>query len=58
VTHFFVPDLKADDLAKEDEKFKAYLVSKRWHGEMNEDDLKALADEGVPQTMVEDGKRA
>jgi hypothetical protein len=25
---------------------------------MGEDDLKALADEGVPQTMVEDVKRA
>jgi MFS family permease len=57
VTYFFVPDLQGDDLAQEDEKFRAYLVSKGWHGEMGEDDLKALADEGVPQTMVEDVKR-
>ena len=45
-------------LAQEDGKFWAYLVSKGWRGEMGEDDLKALADEGVPQAMVEDVKKA
>jgi MFS family permease len=58
VTYFFVPDLKGDDLAQEDEKFRAYLVSRGWQGEMGEDDLKALADEGVPQNLVENVKKA
>jgi hypothetical protein len=58
VTYFFVPDLKGDDLAQEDERFRAFLVSKGWQGEMGEDDLKALVNEGVPQAMVEVVKRA
>jgi MFS family permease len=52
VTYFFVPDLKSDDLAVEDEKFRLYLVSKGWDGEMGEDDLKALADEGIPNEIM------
>lgn len=53
VTYFFIPDLKGEDLAEEDEKFRAYLVSKGWDGEMGEDDLKALADEGIPPAIME-----
>ena len=53
VTFFFVPDLQGEDLAEEDEKFRAYLVSKGWDGEMGEEDLKALADEGIPENVVE-----
>ena len=45
------------DLAQEDERFRAYLVSKGWQGEMGEDDLKALADEGISLAMVEDVKK-
>ena len=51
VTFFFIPDLKGDDLAVEDEKFRAYLVSKGWDGDMGEHDLKALADEGIPNKI-------
>ncbi|KAI9725734.1 MAG: Plasma membrane permease, mediates uptake of glycerophosphoinositol and glycerophosphocholine [Chrysothrix sp. TS-e1954] len=47
VTSFFVPDLKGDDLAIEDEKFRKWLVSKGWHGMMGERDLKAHAENGV-----------
>ncbi|KAF2237591.1 putative glycerophosphoinositol permease [Viridothelium virens] len=53
VTFFFVPDLKGEDLAEEDEKFRLYLVSKGWDGEMGEEDLKALAEEGFPENVVE-----
>ncbi|MCJ1477848.1 Plasma membrane permease, mediates uptake of glycerophosphoinositol and glycerophosphocholine [Lambiella insularis] len=48
VTKFFVKDVKGDDLANEDEAFRAYLVAHGWEGEMGEDDLKALADAGIP----------
>ena len=48
VTYFFVPDLTGDDLAIEDEKFRAYLVRHGWHGTMGEADLKDLADAGIP----------
>jgi hypothetical protein len=44
--------LKGEDLAVEDEKFRAYLVSKGWGGEMGEEDLKALADKGIPQAII------
>lgn len=54
VTYFFIPDLKGEDLALEDESFRAYLVSKGWDGEMGEDDLKALADEGIPSTIMQE----
>ncbi|MCJ1377468.1 Plasma membrane permease, mediates uptake of glycerophosphoinositol and glycerophosphocholine [Xylographa soralifera] len=52
VTFFFVKDVKGDDLANEDEAFRAYLVAHGWDGEMGEDDLKALADEGIPPAVM------
>lgn len=59
MTYFFVADLKGEDLAEEDEKFRLYLVSKGWDGEMGEEDLKALAEEGIPESIVEaEEKRA
>jgi len=58
VTWFFVPDITGADLAEADEKFRLYLVSKGWDGEMGEDDLKALAEEGIPESVeVVEGKR-
>ncbi|CAK7214505.1 Plasma membrane permease, mediates uptake of glycerophosphoinositol and glycerophosphocholine [Sporothrix bragantina] len=45
VTYFFVPDIKGDDLAINDEKFRQYLLQNGWDGEMGEDDLQALAHE-------------
>lgn len=56
VTLIFVPNLRGEDLAEEDEKFRLYLVSKGWEGEMGEDDLKGLADEGIPPAIVEEGE--
>ncbi|EME38611.1 hypothetical protein DOTSEDRAFT_75394 [Dothistroma septosporum NZE10] len=53
VTWIFVPNITGDDLGNGDEKFRLYLVSKGWDGEMGEDDLKALADEGIPASVVE-----
>ena len=53
VTFFFIPNLTGDDLAFEDEKFRAYLVGHGWEGEMGEEDLKALADEGIPNIVVQ-----
>ncbi|KAF2098813.1 putative glycerophosphoinositol permease [Rhizodiscina lignyota] len=55
VTWIFVPNLQGEDLAEEDEKFRLYLVSKGWDGEMGEEDLAALADEGIPPAIVESG---
>jgi nitrate/nitrite transporter NarK len=55
VTWVFIPDLKGDDLAVEDEKFRAFLVTHGWDGEMGEDDLKALAEDGVPAVEEERG---
>ena len=52
VTFFFVKDVKGDDLANEDEAFRAFLISRGWHGEMGEDDLKALATDGVSEELV------
>lgn len=43
VTWFFVPDISGEDLKFRDKKFRAYLVSKGWDGEMGEEDLKAVA---------------
>ncbi|KAL9068108.1 MAG: hypothetical protein Q9161_006461 [Pseudevernia consocians] len=54
VTFFFVPNLTGEDLAVEDEKFRAYLVAHGWDGEMGEEDLKALADKGIPRSIVEE----
>ncbi|KAJ5500170.1 Major facilitator superfamily domain general substrate transporter [Penicillium expansum] len=45
VTFFFVPDLTGEDLRVRDEKFRAYLVSNGWDGDMGEDDLQAAADQ-------------
>lgn len=55
VTWIFVPNLRGEDLAEEDEKFRLHLVSKGWDGEMGEDDLKGLADGGIPPAIVEQG---
>ncbi|KAM0803686.1 major facilitator superfamily domain-containing protein [Usnea florida] len=56
VTFFFVPNLTGEDLAIEDEKFRAYLVANGWDGEMGEEDLKALVDKGIPRSILEDVK--
>lgn len=53
VTYFFIPDISGADLAIEDEKFRAYLVAHGWDDEMGEEDLRALADKGIPTGMVE-----
>ncbi len=53
VTYFFVPNLTGDDLAIEDEKFRAYLIHHGWHGMMGEEDLKDSADAGIPDVIVE-----
>jgi MFS family permease len=45
VTYFFVPDIKGDDLAESDEKFRQYLVGNGWDGEMGEGNLKHEADD-------------
>ena len=52
VTWFFVPNLKGEDLAIEDEKFRAYLVANGWVGNMGEDDLAAFADAGIPPAIA------
>lgn len=52
-----MPDLQGEDLAEEDEKFRLYLVSKGWDGEMGEDDLHAIAHEGIPPAIVEEKER-
>ncbi|KZF19995.1 MFS general substrate transporter [Xylona heveae TC161] len=52
VTWLFVPDISGDDLAIEDEKFRAYLVAHGWDHEMGENDLAALADEAAPPAFV------
>jgi MFS family permease len=46
VTYFFVENLTGEDLAERDKRFRAYLVDHGWDGEMGEDDLRALADDG------------
>ena len=56
VTFFFVPNLTGEDLAVEDEKFRAYLVAHGWGGEMGENDLSAFADAGIPPAIVEQVK--
>lgn len=48
VTFLFVPDLTGEDLSVRDEKFRAYLVSNGWDGDMGEDDLQAAADQVIP----------
>ena len=51
VTFFFVPDLTGEDLRVRDEKFRAYLVSNGWDGDMGEDDLKAAADHVISRGL-------
>ena len=46
VTYFFVEDLTGEDLGERDKRFRTYLVENGWDGEMGEEDLKALADDG------------
>jgi MFS family permease len=46
VTYFFVADLTGEDLAERDKRFRAYLVENGWDGEMGDEDLKSLADDG------------
>jgi MFS family permease len=58
VTFFFVKDVKGDTLANEDERFRAYLVANGWQGEMGEDDLKALAQDGIPPAVQEEEDEA
>ncbi|ETN38581.1 uncharacterized protein HMPREF1541_06618 [Cyphellophora europaea CBS 101466] len=57
VTFFFVPNLTGDDLAIEDESFRAYLVRHGWHGTMGEEDLKDVADAGVSEYAFEERDR-
>lgn len=52
VTFFFVPDLSGEDLRFRDEKFREYLVSKGWDGEMGEGDLRAAADQTLAPDLV------
>ncbi|KAH6967978.1 metabolite transport protein GIT1 [Ilyonectria sp. MPI-CAGE-AT-0026] len=54
VTYFFVPDVTGEDLSKNDERFRAYLVANGWDGEMGEDDLQALADDVQLPSGVDD----
>ena len=54
VTWIFVPNITGQNLAVEDEKFRAYLVAHGWEGEMGESDLKAFADAGIPPAIVEE----
>ncbi|KAH8647161.1 major facilitator superfamily domain-containing protein [Xylariales sp. PMI_506] len=58
VTRFFVRDLRGEDLAVEDERFRAYLVANGWDGEMGEDDLKGLAEDGVAPALVAEVEHA
>ncbi|KAK3175293.1 Plasma membrane permease, mediates uptake of glycerophosphoinositol and glycerophosphocholine [Lepraria neglecta] len=57
VTYLFIPNITGEDLAIEDEKFRAYLVAHGWDGEMGEEDLRALADKGIPPSIVEEVKQ-
>ena len=51
VTWIFIPSLTGDDLALEDERFRAYLVHHGGQGMMGEEDLKDLADSGIPEVL-------
>lgn len=46
VTYFFVENITGEDLAIRDKLFREYLVRNGWDGEMGEEDLKALAEDG------------
>ncbi|KAI1432478.1 metabolite transport protein GIT1 [Xylaria sp. CBS 124048] len=45
ITWIFIPNLTTEDLSKNDERFRAYLVANGWYGMMGEADLQARADE-------------
>lgn len=57
VTKIFVPNLRGEDLAVEDEKFRSYLVEHGWVGEMGEEDLRALAKEGIPEALAKKAEK-
>ncbi|KAH6884557.1 major facilitator superfamily domain-containing protein [Thelonectria olida] len=38
VTYFFVPDVSGEDLGRNDERFRKYLVENGWDGEMGEEE--------------------
>ena len=57
MTYFFIPNLTGEDLAVEDERFRAYLVEHGWQGVMGEDDLKALADAGIPPALANEERK-
>ena len=46
VTYIFVENITGEDLAIRDQLFREYLVRNGWDGEMGEEDLKALAEDG------------
>ena len=50
-TWFFIRDLTGDDLAIEDERFRAHLVRHGWQGMMGEEDLKDEAEAGIPESI-------
>ena len=54
VTWIFIPDLRGEDLAEEDENFRAYLLGHGWSGTMGEHDLRAEADAGVSAALVDE----
>ncbi|KAI2629478.1 metabolite transport protein GIT1 [Xylaria nigripes] len=51
VTWLFVPNLTKDDLQKNDDKFRAYLVANGWYGLMGEDEMEAPANEGISPSV-------
>ncbi|KAJ6443210.1 Major facilitator superfamily transporter [Purpureocillium lavendulum] len=58
VTRFFVPNITGEDLAVQDEKFRAYLVDHGWNGEMGEDDMQGLAEDVHTEQLPESDKAA
>ena len=53
VTQFFVENHTGEDLGERDKRFRAFLVENGWVGEMGEEDLKALVDDGqVPGERI------
>ena len=52
VTWVFIPGLTGDDLAAEDERFRAHLFSHGWKGIMGEEDMKDQADAGIPEVLT------
>jgi MFS family permease len=52
ITYFFIPENNGEDLAMEDERFRAYLLQNDWNGDMGEDDLAGKASDGVPEDLM------